>query len=689
MFFAGDRVLQYLHQFPNLQREEIVKKVIEEFNVDKTTVNNYYTKYKKMINNDVISIAKQFPNTEDNRRFLSYISYDNDAKKPLIFIIYMSDAQKLRLKNAEHWYIDCTFKITPNNFKQTLIIMSRDFNTNIAAPNCFVLMNSQLQSQYTQIFQKIREKVFEGVKENKIKLKSLSSDFETQLMNSITIVFPNERLVGCLFHFKNALYRNFQMIGFTKRENAKITVVLLKLISTLCWEDQLDLEIAYAFIKNKIIMFFDSEVINQFLAYFEKNWLPRMEEGTLNYVSINQQYRSNSILENYNKRIKSKCSKKNPSFSEFQNILIQEEKYFLDKIIEYQTKGEERSRVNNQSKLYIPNKGYYEDLYKQIEYSIKEEEIDELLTSVNNARKRNDKSISLDKLTKVNYTNKQYEENSFKWIKWNNYSCRYDAFFSLFCLVILNRCKEVETYTSSGINSVGNNIIYGQLVETAKSFRTLNFKELEEYWKFRNLNNLELKSDFHTYGEITNLFKVFTNFEKYNIKYNEVSKCNLCNCERITSHEQFFWSITQEDKNLNLNWFSQRDIPFRCPNKVCNKSENVTGNTNIENILWPEHLFFLIMSKIDQLGISEVIKTHDGIVYYIQGSLNGKSGHFTSLVQNPIYYSMENKFQKLNGLYFHDGRKNSGNLIKLDSAKTTEKYMNEHDATIIYYSTKK
>ena len=47
-------------------------------------------------------------------------------------------------------------------------------------------------------------------------------------------------------------------------------------------------------------------IYDEFMNYFYDNWLIYFKNGMLNYRKIEKKYRSNSYIENYNRRIKYK-----------------------------------------------------------------------------------------------------------------------------------------------------------------------------------------------------------------------------------------------------------------------------------------------------------------------------------------------------------------------------------------------
>ena len=66
-----------------------------------------------------------------------------------------------------------------------------------------------------------------------IKAKAITTDYELALINSVSKVFSSIHLVGCLFHFKQALIRKLNEFGLYKAEYDKETDRILSLCGSL------------------------------------------------------------------------------------------------------------------------------------------------------------------------------------------------------------------------------------------------------------------------------------------------------------------------------------------------------------------------------------------------------------------------------------------------------------------------
>ena len=85
-----------------------------------------------------------------------------------------------------------------------------------------------------------------------------------------------------------------------------------------------------------------NKIFTDFKNYFKNEWFQYYENGLLDYSEINKEFRSNSYIENYNRRKKSKLSKyllgKNKckiTWPLFNYFIKEEENDIKNEIIEY------------------------------------------------------------------------------------------------------------------------------------------------------------------------------------------------------------------------------------------------------------------------------------------------------------------------------------------------------------------
>ncbi|KAG3004765.1 hypothetical protein PC120_g18346 [Phytophthora cactorum] len=99
--------------------------------------------------------------------------------------------------------------------------------TELFVPLFFMLATSQTQDFYKKLFQCIKFAV--GVKPNP---KAVVCDFETALIFAVRDHFPSTRIIGCLFHFKQACRRKMKKYQLSETEAAPYLIQ----DSVLAWD---------------------------------------------------------------------------------------------------------------------------------------------------------------------------------------------------------------------------------------------------------------------------------------------------------------------------------------------------------------------------------------------------------------------------------------------------------------------
>ena len=117
----------------------------------------------------------------------------------------------LRDKNVS-CYFDGTFDCTPLPFKQTLILMVKDNRTASYVPVFYILLEGKSEHVYKAALKQIL------LEQESFTPGEIHCDFERGLINAIQCVFPKSPIVGCLFHFKQAIHRKLKELAISSEE---------------------------------------------------------------------------------------------------------------------------------------------------------------------------------------------------------------------------------------------------------------------------------------------------------------------------------------------------------------------------------------------------------------------------------------------------------------------------------------
>ena len=224
--------------------------------------------------------------------------------------IFCSDYFIKKLRNAKHWYIDCTF-VVPPTFKQMLVIMYRDDYTGIRYPGLFGLINNKKKEGYLNLFKKIKDIItLENTKE--LSLLTYSVDYEIGLLETCQNLFEKKRGVGCYYHYCKNLYNKAKKLGLMKTEFHDETKIMLEYfykIPFIIQKIKINEYLDKIYKKYKDIKYLKlNENYETFMDYYKSEWEKYIFNGFLNYEFLKKEQRSNSYLENYNRRIKQKLS---------------------------------------------------------------------------------------------------------------------------------------------------------------------------------------------------------------------------------------------------------------------------------------------------------------------------------------------------------------------------------------------
>ena len=120
-------------------------------------------------------------------------------------ITYSATNQRLDvLSRAKSWYVDGTFKLCRHPFSQLLTVNAfvRADDHAKQVPLLFVLMSGRKKKDYKAVFLAILD-----VLPIRPLVKKITLDFEKALWSVLPQLFPSAKIIGCAFHWTQALWR--------------------------------------------------------------------------------------------------------------------------------------------------------------------------------------------------------------------------------------------------------------------------------------------------------------------------------------------------------------------------------------------------------------------------------------------------------------------------------------------------
>jgi len=132
---------------------------------------------------------------------------DHDLKHHLPFA---SDEMIRLLSRAEVWYIDGTFKIIKEPFKQLFTIHTfiRQGEHAKQVPLMFCMMSGKRKRDYRAVLREVTHLMPQIPNVKKIVL-----DFEAAVWKAIPKVLPGVQLMGCAFHWMQCIWCKIQELG--------------------------------------------------------------------------------------------------------------------------------------------------------------------------------------------------------------------------------------------------------------------------------------------------------------------------------------------------------------------------------------------------------------------------------------------------------------------------------------------
>jgi hypothetical protein len=238
-------------------------------------------------------------------------------------------------------FVDGTFSVTPFHAPQLLILMAEIYGS--PRPIVYVIMRDRVKTSYADLFDFFDEALFCHKKP-----RTFMSDFERAARSAGSEVWPDIELIGCFFHFCQALRRkaaslpslSTRITGDTDHHNGLkmfMRLALLPLDRVLA-----GLEALKTWLQEKQI----EEDFTVFLQYFEKVWIRHNSPAT--WCVSSRKRRTNCNIEGYNRFVKQQISR-NPSPWQFLAALQDLALYAssnLQNDIKNKTKPKDRSHLS-------------------------------------------------------------------------------------------------------------------------------------------------------------------------------------------------------------------------------------------------------------------------------------------------------------------------------------------------------
>ena len=499
------------------------------------------------------------------------------------------------------------------------------------------------------------------------------------IINSITEVFPSIHKVGCLFHFKQALKRKLNTLGLYRAEYIQESDRILSLCGSLPFSLNKD----SAIFENIIKEISKTENYKEFADYFRTQWNKYLKKNNLlDYSCVSRSFRTNSLLENYNGRIKKILGNKGLiQWPKLISFFLDEEDHYKKVLTNWDNKRKSKTMINKSLEYqnnYICNK------------------------TIGNLNINNNLNNTIFN------NNLDFDINTENYIFFNykNQSCWVDCFLFIFKTLIY------KNYKGELINNLK---LSPQLQCFLEDISNINDRSIlyNGIWSYIINNNnyqdniLCNKNQLMRQSSCISLFNIFNKSLEFCIQYKKISHCDICkgNIENKDEISSCIFSIDDEDIQLGniKSIYKHRYSSYSSGCPICIK-KNIESNAFvlISDIRLPKIIIVALEFKdfnpnvdlddnILNKGINYAKKIFEKKIdlnennniktYCLKGFvIFTKPNHFISFI-----YSKDEKNEQNEILLKYDDL-NNGKIIKLKNYDINNLFVNGFPQILIYFS---
>ena len=223
------------------------------------------------------------------------------------------------LAEADEWYMDGTFKVSPRLFHQVYTIHAFKYGQQF--PLVYCLLPGKSEEVYAKLFSIIAEAM--GNLQLQPQLARATADFEIAMIKALKGHFPTVSVKGCFYHFAQAVWRKVQGLGLQEeyKTNPDLTKTVSKMLSlSLC-------PVRYVRIAWQAILADAPQVqnIDALCDYFSNTWLNgNFPLPSWNHYSTNGP-RTNNHVEGWHNKLNSAAGKAHPNVFELVELFRNEQ----------------------------------------------------------------------------------------------------------------------------------------------------------------------------------------------------------------------------------------------------------------------------------------------------------------------------------------------------------------------------
>ena len=219
-----------------------------------------------------------------------------------VHIMWSTAEQQKLLKNAKTWYLDGTFKLVREPFKQLYSVHAFVRNASITkqVPLVFILMSSKTTQDYKRLFFEIKDKL------GPCFVQQMVMDFELAVWQAARLEFPDIRLRGCVFHWTQAVWKHVQQLGLQVSYNKDpATHAYIKRLLALPMIPEEHIPQVFAYLADDAVTLPLAELVQ----YIETSWISCSTFPPSTWSAFYQTTRTNNDVEGWHGALNRKAGK--------------------------------------------------------------------------------------------------------------------------------------------------------------------------------------------------------------------------------------------------------------------------------------------------------------------------------------------------------------------------------------------
>lgn len=261
--------------------------------------------------------------------------------------IFASDEDLSLLSKADILFVDGTFRTVPPYMTQLWTIHGYFEGStpelSMIRPLVYVLMTRKNQASYAAVLERIKKHM-----EEELRIlwdpMYVSMDFEEAEAGAFREVFPETKIAGCFFHYRQCIQKWLQSNRLLKlyKSNMEVRIHVEKM-AALCYLPVESVEDGFSMVMETSPSELDAKV-SDFNDYMYEQWVSKNVE-TWNIFDRPDVCMTNNACETWHKNMNSFLASRNPNLWVIVELLRDDQAFNTDRFARFNTEGGERRRV--------------------------------------------------------------------------------------------------------------------------------------------------------------------------------------------------------------------------------------------------------------------------------------------------------------------------------------------------------